>query len=446
MPDRLIRAQIFHTPGDPFEQEDALETWENGAVLISGGKVRAVGDFGELSRRHPGAEVIDRSDSLLLPGFVDTHVHYPQLPVLGAMGLRLLEWLEQRTLPEEARLADPSYARGRARAFLAALARNGTTSALVFGAHFAGAMEAFFEEAERSRLRIASGLVVSDRELRAELHTDPETAYRQSRELALAWHGRGRLRYAITPRFSLSCTDELLSACGALAREMPELLVTSHLNETPAEIAVVREHFPWARDYLETYERYGLLHERSLYAHNVHPSDGELGRLSASHAKVCHCASSNSFIGSGLFPMRRHLDHRVDFALGTDVGAGSGPSMLREGLAAYNAQMLRDDGVSLGPAHLLYLATAAGAKALGLQEVGWFAGGKEFDAVLLRPPAGSTLAEVWRHSPSAEATLAATFTLGGEDCVSEVYVAGEQIYPVRGQVPPHHRPAPPVPH
>jgi guanine deaminase len=399
----------------------------DGAVAVTGGKVDEVGDFSELRRRHPAAEVHDHRDAVLLPGFVDAHVHYPQLPVVGAMGLRLLEWLEYRTLPEEARFAEPEYARLRARAFLQALVRNGTTSALVFGAHFPAAMDAFFQEAERSGLRIAAGLVVGDRELRDELHTDPDTAYRESLSLARRWHGRGRLRYAVTPRFSLSCSDGLLAACGAVASEVAGALVTSHLNETPAEIVVVADLFPSAASYLETYARHGLVRARSVYAHNVHPGDGELSELAAAQAAVCHCPSSNMFLGSGLFPMRRHLAHGVMLALGSDVGAGTGPSMLKEGLAAYQAQMLHEQGAPLGPAHLLFLATAAGAKALDLSEVGWFGPGMEFDAVLLRAPEGSTLAEVWRHSPSPEATLAAAFTMAREESVAAVFVAGERL-------------------
>jgi guanine deaminase len=423
----LFRAQIFHTPADPFRDKEGLEALADGAVAVAGGKVVEVGEFAEMRRSYPEARIHDRRECLLLPGFVDAHVHYPQLPVVGAMGLRLLEWLEHRTLPEEARLADREYARTQARAFLGALARNGTTSALVFGAHFPQAMEVFFEEAEASRLRIASGLVVSDRELIAPLHTDPDDAYSEGVALARRWHGRGRLRYAVTPRFSLSCSDPLLAACGALANEVPGSLITSHLNESPAEIAVVADLFPDAANYLATYQRHGLVRSRSVYAHNVHPAEGELEELARANAAVCHCPSSNMFLGSGLFPMRRHLEHGVMLALGSDVGAGTGPGLLKEGLAAYQAQMLHQQGAQLGAAHLLYLATAAGARALDLPEVGWFGPGMEFDAVLLRAPEGSTLAEVWRHSPSAEATLAAAFTLAREESTAEVYVAGEPL-------------------
>jgi guanine deaminase len=202
----------------------------------------------------------------------------------------------------------------------------------------------------------------------------------------------------------------------------------------------VRELFPWARDYLETYERYGLVGARSVLAHDVHPEDEELGRLAAAGAAVAHCPSSNAFLGSGLFPLRRHLSHNVRIALGTDVGAGTGPSMLKEGLMAYQAQMLSGDGYLLGPDHLLYLATAAGASALGLsEEVGDFSVGKSADFVLVRPMEGSTLATVLAHADSFEEILGALFTLAREESIAEVRVGGRVVWPspAGSASPPH---------
>ena len=254
-------------------------------------------------------------------------------------------------------------------AFVRGLARNGTTTALVFGSHFVEAQEALFSAAEAVGLRVASGLVVSDRDLIPALEVSPEAAVSSSRALIERWHGRGLLRYAVTPRFSVSCSEELLSACGELAREAPGVLVTSHLNETLGEISLVRDLFPWASDYLETYERFDLVGGRSVFAHDVHVGESELRRLAGAGAAVAHCPSSNAFLGSGLFPLRRHLDAGVRVALGTDVGAGTGLGMLKEGLMAYQVQMLEGpEGVRLGPAHLLWLATAAGASALGLSD------------------------------------------------------------------------------
>jgi guanine deaminase len=418
---QIVRAQVMHT------LHGELEASSDGAIAFEDGRIIAAGAFDEVRRAHPDAEVRDERDALLLPGLVDTHVHFPQLPIIGAMGLGLLEWLEQRALPEEARMADPGYARTVARGFLDGMVANGTTTALVFGAHFPDAQEALFEEAEQRGLRIASGLVVSDRNLLPQLHVDPQSAYEAGAALARRWHGRGRLRYAVTPRFSLSCTEGMLESCGALRAEV-DALVTSHINESVAEIEAVAGLFGWSGDYLETYERFGLVTSATVLAHNDHPREAELGRLAAAGASVAHCPESNAFLGSGLFPFRRHLDHGVRVALGTDVGAGTGFSLFKEGLMAYELQMLREDGVRLGPSELLHLATRAGALALGMgEEIGDLSPGKAADFVLLRPPEGSTLAAVLRHSDSPEQSLGAIFALAREESVVEVRVAGEPV-------------------
>ncbi len=425
----ILRARLAHTPRDPFAGEDALEAFDDGALAFDAGSILASGSWPDVRGAFPGADVLDRRDAILLPGLVDTHVHFPQVAVIGAMGLELLDWLKTRTLPEEAKMADAVYARATARRFVRSLAANGTTTALVFGAHFTAAQEALFEEAEESGLRISSGLVVSDRSLLAELEVTPDEAYVRSRAMIERWHGRGRLRYAVTPRFSVSCTEAMLDACGALLDETPDLLFTSHVNENPSEIAFVRELFPAARDYVDTYERAGVLRERSVLAHNVHVSDGELVRLADTRCAVAHCPSSNAFLGSGIFSMARHVAHGVHFGLGTDVGAGTGLSLFKEALMAYHVQMVHPSGHRIGPAHLLHLATAAGAQALGLGDrVGDLTPGKSADFVLLRPPADSTLEAVLERAEDWPAALGALFTLAREESVVEVRVAGDIVF------------------
>jgi guanine deaminase len=424
----IIRAQVAHTPRDPFVHDDALETFSDGALAFADGRILNTGAFADIHARHPDAELIDARDAFLLPGFIDCHVHYPQIGVIGAMGLELLDWLRTRTLPEEARLADDDYAAQVAGRFVRALAANGTTTALVFGSHFPGAQEALFAAAEDAGLRIASGLVVSDRNLLPELEVTPEAAFEAGRALIGRWHGRGLLRYAVTPRFSVSCSEGMLEACRALAAEADGLLFTSHLNENRSEIEFVGELFGWARDYLDTYERFGLVHERSVFAHNVHPNDDELRRLAGAGASIAHCPSSNAFLGSGVFAIRRHLHHGVRFALGSDVGAGTGLSLFKEGLMAYHVQMVWPDGHRLTPAHILYLATRAGAGALGLEdEVGDLSPGKSADFVLVRPPAGSTLQLALERAPDFGAALGALFTLAREESVAQVRVAGRLL-------------------
>lgn len=429
MAQTLVRATLFHTPKNPFINSDALEAFPDGALVFDDETILAVGDYTTLKQQFSKARVTEYPNAFVLPGFVDTHVHYPQVPIIGAMGLRLMEWLETRTLPEEARLADTSYARQQAKIFLRQLVKNGTTTALVFGSHFASAMDVFFEEAEQSGLRITAGLVLGDRHLKDELHTTPECAFEESLALAKKWHNKGRLRYAVTPRFSVSCSDAILKACQDLLSAMPDLFFTSHINEQNEEIEFVKTLFPDTKDYLDTYERYNLVNRRSVYAHNVHPTDGELSRLAQHQASVSHCASSNMFIGSGLFPMQKHLQYGVHFALGSDVGGGTGFSLFKEGLDAYKHQMLlQQDGYPLKATHLLYLATLAGAKALDLEtQIGDFTPGKQADFMVVKAPQGSTLEATLEHSPSAEATLAALFTLAREDCTQALYVGGRQL-------------------
>ncbi len=425
---QLLKGKLFHTPKNPFEHNGALEVFEEGGLLFKDGLILETGDYNQLKLSHPEAQVLDYKDSFVLPGFVDCHVHYPQIPVLGAMGLRLLEWLDTRTLPEEAKFSDAAYAKQQANQFLKQLARNGTTTALVFGAHFKNAMHAFFEEADASGLRITSGLVLGDRLLKDELHISPQQAYDDNKELIERWHKHNKLRYAVTPRFSLSCSDDLLAVCGNLLQDYPDVFFTSHINEQTEEIATVKELFPDCQDYLETYENHNLLTSRSVFAHNVHVTDSELSRLASAHASIAHCPSSNMFIGSGLFDMKRHLNKDVNFALGSDVGGGTGFSLFKESLMSYQGQMLHDNGYPLTASHLLYLATVAGAKALHLdKEIADFKQGKQADFIVVKPPENSTLAQTLKQSPSAEASLAALFTLAREDCLQAVYVSGKKV-------------------
>jgi len=421
----IYRAKIFHTPKSPFDGAE-LVFFEDGGLVVENGLIDTVGNFDSVSNKYPQAEIISYQNSFIIPGLVDSHVHYPQIPVIGAMGLRLLDWLDQKTLPAEAKFADKNYAREQAQIFLKQLARNGTTTALVFGAHFAQAMEEFFTEADKSGLRITAGLVLGDRMLKDELYTNPNKAYKESKALIEKWHNKNRLRYAVTPRFSVSCSDDILAVCGRLVDEYPSVFFTTHMNEQLEEIDLVKRQFS-ATDYLETYEKHGLVNKRSVFAHNVHPSNSELKRMSKAKASVAHCPSSNMFIGSGLFNMLEHIQHKINFALGSDVGGGTGFSILKEALMSYQAQMLRQKPYPLTAAHLLYLATLAGAKVLGLDDkIGDFSSGKEADFVVLEAAENSTLAQSLKHSKGQD-SLAAIFTLAREDAIKDVFVAGESI-------------------
>ena len=425
----LLRAAVFHTPRNPFEVADsALEVWSDGGLLIDGERIAAVGDFGVVRRAHPDVVVRDLRGGFLLPGFVDTHVHYPQVRVLGGLGFGLLDWLEQCALPEEARMADTVHAAAIAGIFLKELAAHGTTTALVFGAHYAPAMRILFDQALGTGQRIISGLVLCDRLLLPELHISPDEAYRQSTDLIHSYHGKQGLAYAVTPRFALSVTEGMLEVCQTLLRENPGIFFQTHMNENRDEIAQVQEQFPWAADYLAVYEKYNLVSSRAVLAHNVHSSEAQLRRLGNHGATVAHCPSSNAALGSGLFGMRQHVAANVRVALGTDVGAGTGFGMLKEALQAYLMQQLSPDGFPLTPAHLLYLATKAGACALGLgNETGDLAAGHSADFVYLRPREASALQAIVKQADSEWHMLAALFTLSDAGCVRETWVRGRKV-------------------
>jgi guanine deaminase len=421
----IYAGTIVDTPGDPFDGGDPADALaETGAVCVRDGVIAARGTLAALRAGYPGEPVTRLPDGMLVPGFIDTHVHFPQIRAIGGLGLPLLDWLERCALPEESRLASQAYAREVAEEFLCGLLACGTTSALVFGSHFAPAMEELFGAAERHDLNITSGLVLSDRILRPDLLQSPRTALMQSTELIGRWHGRGRLRYAVTPRFSLSASDDMLEVCAQLLGA--GVWFTSHVNENLAEVAAVAGLFPAARHYLDTYRQHGLVTKRSVFAHNVHPGDAELEVLGEHGASVAHCPTSNCALGSGLFPLRRHVEHGIGVALGSDVGAGAGLFMPKEALQAYFIQqLLGQDGMNLTPAHLLYLVTRAGAKALGLDDVaGDFSVGKHFDAVWLRPAPGSTLAVNLRHASGTTDALARIFSLATPADVAGVWTRG----------------------
>ena len=425
----LLRAPLFHTPLNPFVHERSLVYQEDGGLLIRGGRIAACGDYETLRSAHRDAAAMDMRGGFLLPGLVDTHIHFPQVRVLGSLGRSLLEWLDHSALPEEARMSDPIYAREIAREFVSALASHGTTTALVFGAHFAAATAELFDAAAATGLRIISGMVLSDRRLRAELHQHPGPAYRDSLDLIRRYHGLGRLLYAVTPRFALSASEEMLELCQTLLREHEGLRFQTHMNEDPAEVAEVAKLFPWSRDYLGVYDKYGLGGRGAVMAHSVHTTDPELERMAAAGTSVAHCPCSNAALASGVFPLRRHVEAGVRCALGTDVGAGTGFGVLKEGLQAYLMQRTMPRGAALDGTRLLYMATLAGAEAVGLDsEIGSFDEGKAADFVYVRPRPNSVLETVLRYADSAERALDAIFTLGGQESIAEVRVEGAVVY------------------
>lgn len=425
----ILRSAVFHTPKNPFAYADALAAFTDGAVAICAGRIAACGDYIAVRAQYPDAVVRDLRGGCIVPGLIDTHVHFPQVRITGALGYSLQDWLDTLALPEEANMADAAHARGVAREFIHGLVSHGTTTALVFGAHFAEATAELFEAAERRGLRVISGLVLSDRSLNPILHQTPDAAYTASKNLIARYHCKNRLGYAVIPRFAVSAGEPMLELCQTLLREDPLLTFTTHINESHAEIEEVARLFPNAEDYLAVYEKYNLIGRRSVLAHNVHADAAQIQRVAERQATVAHCPCSNAVLGSGIFPMGRHLDGNARFSLGTDIGAGTGFGVIKETLQAYVMQRVAPEPMTLTAAQMLWMATRAGAEALCLEdETGDFTVGKAADLVFFRPSAGSILHAVLASVEDPERILSALLTLAGPHCVGEVRVEGDSVY------------------
>ena len=417
-----LRAELVHCRDDPLRDGAAVERFADGLLVIEDGHVRSLGPFAE-DALPAGVPLVDRRGHVVVPGFVDTHVHYPQVDVIASHGTRLLEWLERYTFPAETRFADPVHAREVAAFFLDTLLANGTTTALVFATVHPESVDAFFEAARARNLRMISGKVLMDRHAPAALLDTPESALEDSRRLIRDWHGVDRLGYAVTPRFAPTSSDAQLAVAGRLLDEHPDVHLHTHLAENTDECAWVGELFPDADDYLGVYERHGLVRRRSVFAHAIHLPDGAWGRLARAGAAVAHCPTSNLFIGSGLYDLAAADAAGVVTGLGTDVGGGDSFSLLRTLDEAYKVQQLR--GHDLSPERMLYLATLGGARALDLAgAIGSFEPGKEADLVVLDPAATPLLARRSRVARDWRERLFALMVLGDERCVAETRVLG----------------------
>ena len=427
--ERLILGRTLRFTGDPFaEGIGAARVEERGAVLLRDGLIAAVGEAQALRRAYPAAAAVDYGDALVLPGFVDCHVHYPQTAIIASWGKRLIDWLNTYTFPEEMRFADRAYAAEIARRYLDLVLVHGTTTVASYCTTREVSVDAFFEAAAARGMRVVAGRTCMDRNAPEGLCDDPQTAYDESKRLIARWHGRGRAGYAVTPRFAPTSTEAQLAALGALWSEHPDCAMQTHLAEQVDEIAWVRTLFPRARDYLDTYEAAGLLGPGAIFGHVVYPEPRELAALAAAGAAVAHCPTSNMFIGSGLCDVTGLVEAGVTVGLATDTGGGSSFSMLHTMAAAYEVSQLR--GRPLHPAELLWLATAGSARALRLEDrIGRLEPGFEADLVVLDLASTPAIAQRSRHADDIWDAVFPTIMMGDDRAVRAVWVAG---HPARG--------------
>ncbi len=427
---KAYRAALLHCLADPREVgvEASHEYFEDGLLVVEDGKVVRNGHAADLLSTLPaGTEVIEYKDALITPGFIDTHIHYPQTGMIASYGEQLLDWLDTYTFPTERAFADKVHAGEVAQVFLRELLRNGTTTALVFGSVHKESVDAFFEQAHKLDLRMIAGKVLMDRNAPDYLTDTAESGYADSKELIERWHGKGRLHYAVTPRFAPTSTPEQLALAGKLFQEYPDLYMHTHLSENRKEIEWVRELFPERKGYLDVYDHHGLIGARSVFAHGVHLCDDECQRLGETGSAVAFCPTSNLFLGSGLFDLEKVEGFGVRVGLGTDVGAGTSFSQLQSLNEAYKVMQLQ--GKKLDPFKSLYLATLGGARALYLDDrIGSLQPGKDADFVVLDYKATPLIEYRLSQARSLEERLFALMILGDDRAVKETYAAGVSVH------------------
>ncbi|MGB1311408.1 MAG: guanine deaminase [Leucothrix sp.] len=427
---KAFRANILHFFDDPgtslnHETSEHIEYIEDGLLVIKNGHVAAVGSANQLLGTLPaGCVVTEYPNQLIIPGMIDTHVHYPQSDMIASYGEQLLTWLETYTFPTESQFSDPAHAQDVSRFFLNELLRNGTTTALVFGTVHPESVDAFFTEAQHRKLRMIAGKVLMDRNCPEYLQDTPETAYEDSKALIEKWHGQDRLSYAVTPRFAPTSSNEQLAQAGQLLAEYPDVYMHTHVAENKDEVAWVRELFPESRSYLDVYQQYKLLRPRSVLAHCIYLDDDDKQCMAHEGAAAAFCPTSNLFIGSGLFDYEDTNKQGVRVGLGTDVGGGTSFNLLETGSEAYKVTQLL--GKKLSAFQTLYLATLSGAKALYLDDkIGNFEIGKEADFVVLDFAGTPLMERRTKHCKDLHEQLFSLMMLGDDRAIAATYILGE---------------------
>ncbi|RMC34977.1 guanine deaminase [Paracoccus alkanivorans] len=419
---QLIRGRVLGFHADPSETDDNHRYIEDGAILIEGGRILAVDEYAALARS--GVAEIDHRPHLIMPGFIDPHIHFPQVQVIASWGAQLLDWLNTYTFPEEARFADPDHAARMAGLFLDQLTAHGTTTGVAFCSVHAASAEALFSAAESRNMAMVAGKVMMDRNAPDSVLDTPQQGYDDSKRLLEKWHGRGRQRYAITPRFAITSTPGQMEATGALVREHPDCHVQTHLSENLEEIEFTLSLYPDARDYLDIYETYGLLSDKLLLGHSIHLREREIARMAETGSRAVFCPTSNLFLGSGLFDEAGLRAAGIVSGIATDVGGGTSYSMLQTLNEGYKILQLR--GQKLHPLQAFHWATRGNALALGMQDrIGTLEPGSDADLVVLDARATEAMALRMERAEALAEELFILQIMGDDRSVAQVYVAGK---------------------
>ena len=425
---KIIEGRILSFEESPFKRDFDVSSLklDKKRIFVVDGIIDCIGPVDFKKPEFQDIEVIDYGDHLISAGFVDAHVHYPQTAIIASWGKRLIDWLTIYTFPEEMRFKNPNYASEIASRYLDFALANGTTTVASYCTIHPESVDAFFEAAAIKNMCVVGGKTCMDRNAPGDLCDTAKSAYDDSKVLLQKWHKKGRAHYAITPRFSPTSTPDQLSALGSLWSEFPECLMQTHLSEQVDEIDWVRKLFPKARDYLDTYETFGLLGERGVYGHAIHLETREIDRLSEVGASIIHCPTSNTFIGSGLFDVKELASRSIKLGLATDIGGGSSFSMLRTMAGAYEVAQLK--GVALHPAQLMWLATQGSAKALNLDnQIGNIAPGMAADFVVLDLSSTPAISQRSTRANDVWEELFPTIMMGDDRAIAATYIAGKKI-------------------
>lgn len=400
---------------------------EDGVLIVAAGKIIAAGSYADLKDKIVGVKIIDYQNKLITPGFIDTHQHATQSAIVAAYGEKLLEWLNEYVFPGESVYSDKASAKKELNFFLDQLVRNGTTTAVSYGPLFYDATDIFFEELQKRNMRFVTGNILMDINAPDTLKLTTQENYDNCQKLIAKWHNKARLSYCISPRFALACSEKMLELCGALKKEYPDCYIQTHLDENLNEVAEVKKLYPWSKNYLDVYDHFGLVTDRTVFGHCIHTTDDELAVFKKSNAIISWCPISNNFLGSGLFNFARAAKYTDKITLGTDWGGGNCLSMFAVLDDAYKVSML--NSVKLPSMVRWYMATLGAAKALHLDDkIGSFKPGKEADFIVIDPAASSYMK--YRHEKVADIfdLLFILMTLGSEANIAATYIYGKLAY------------------
>ncbi len=425
----LIRGRVLTFRDEPQSLDDSqsYRYIEDGAVLVENGRIARFGDYAEISAEAGSdVKVADHRPHLILPGFIDTHIHYPQTQVVASYAANLLEWLNTYTFVAEQKFADEQHAEFIAERFLDELIRHGTTTAVAYCSVHPQSVDAYFRASQHRNMRMLGGKVMMDRNAPPALCDTAQSGYDESKQLIARWHGKDRLDYVITPRFAITSTPEQLELSGALAREHPECFIQTHLSENHDEIAFTKSLYPDSPDYLGIYEHYGLLGSKTLLGHSIHLEEREVQVMAETGAIAVFCPTSNLFLGSGLFDRDRLKASGVRMAVATDVGGGTSFSMLRTMDEGYKILQLREQ--RLNPFQSFYMMTLGNARALSMEDkIGTLDEGTEADIVVLDSAATSPMRLRMAAGATLEQELFLLQTVGDDRAIVETYIAGKPL-------------------